>query len=104
MKRTYLITLIIISILFTGCTLPKINIFSSKTYPLKEYTLEGTGADKILLIPVEGMISDIAKKGMLSTTQSVVEQVVSQLNKARNDKQTKSGPVKNKFSRWHNYR
>lgn len=30
------------------------------------------------------------KKGMLSTTQSVVEQVVSQLNKARNDKQIKA--------------
>lgn len=90
MKKTYLITLIIISILFTGCTLPKINIFSFKTDPLKEYTIEGTGADKILLIPVDGMISDIPKKGMLSTTQSVVEQVVSQLNKARNDKQIKA--------------
>jgi protease-4 len=90
MKRTYLITLIIISILFTGCTLPKINIFSFKTDPLKEYTIEGTGADKILLIPVDGMISDIPKKGMLSTTQSVVEQVVSQLNKARNDQQIKA--------------
>jgi len=90
MKRTYLITLIIISTLLMGCALPKINIFSFQTDPLKEYTLEGTGTDKILLIPVEGMISDNPKKGVLSTTQSVVEQVVSQLNKARNDKQIKA--------------
>ena len=90
MKRTYLMTLIVISILFTGCSLPQINIFNPKIDPLKEYTLEGTGADKILLIPVEGMISDIPKKEMLSTKQSVVEQVVEQLNKARDDKKIKA--------------
>jgi protease IV len=89
MKRTYLIILIAVSILITGCSFPKVNIFGGKPEPLKEYTLEGIGADKILLIPVEGMISDVPKKEMFSTTQSVVERVVEQLKKAQNDKKIK---------------
>ena len=33
--------------------------------PLKEFTLEGSGTDKILLIPVNGLISDMPKKGII---------------------------------------
>ena len=69
--------------------MPKVNLFKTTPDPLKEYTLEGTTADKILLIPVNGMISDKPKKGFLSESPSLVEQVVVQLNRAQKDRQIK---------------
>jgi protease-4 len=90
MKRPYFIILTSILVLIIGCATPKINIFSVTPDPLKEYTLEGTGADKILLIPIYGLISDNPKKGLITATPSLVEQVVSQINKAQKDKQIKA--------------
>ena len=90
MKRHYFIILTSILVLIIGCATPKINIFSVTPDPLKEYTLEGTGADKILLIPVNGLISDSPKKGLLTPSPSLVEQVVLQINKAQKDKQIKA--------------
>jgi protease-4 len=90
MKRPYLIILMLALVLIMGCTTPRVNIFSVTPDPLKEYTLEGTGAEKILLIPVNGLISDSPKKGLLTTTPSLVEQVVLQINKAQKDKQIKA--------------
>src|SRR5450830_686628 len=90
MKRQYFIILTSILVLIMGCATPRINIFSVTPDPLKEYTLEGTGADKILLIPVNGLISDSPKKGLITTSPSLVEQVVLQINKAQKDKQIKA--------------
>ena len=90
MKRHYFIILTSILVLIMGCATPRINLFSVTPDPLKEYTLEGTGAEKILLIPVNGLISDSPKKGLLTTTPSLVEQVVLQINKAQKDKQIKA--------------
>lgn len=90
MKRPYLIILMLALVLITGCATPRINLFSPIPDPLKEYTLEGVGTEKILLIPVNGMISDSPKKGLITTSPSLVEQVVSQINKARMDKQIKA--------------
>jgi protease-4 len=90
MKRYYFVILTASLVLITGCATPRINIFSVTPDPLKEYALEGTGADKILLIPVNGMISDSPKKGLLTASPSLVEQVVSQINKAQKDKQIKA--------------
>jgi protease-4 len=90
MKRRYFIILAAILVLIMGCATPRVNIFSVTPDPLKEYTLEGTGAEKILLIPVNGMISDSPKKGLITTTPSLVEQVVSQINKAQKDKHIKA--------------
>jgi protease-4 len=42
------------------------------------------------LIPVNGMISDSPKKGLITTSPSLVEQVVLQINKAQKDKQIKA--------------
>jgi len=58
--------------------------------PLKEFTLEGTGSDKVLLISVTGTISDSPKKDLISSSPSVVEEVVAQINKAKKDKQIKA--------------
>ena len=90
MKRYYFIIVASILVLIMGCAAPKFNIFNETPDPLKEYTLEGAGADKILLIPVNGLISDNPKKGLITATPSLVEQVVSQINKAQKDKQIKA--------------
>ncbi|HLZ20084.1 MAG TPA: hypothetical protein VKO67_10735, partial [Smithellaceae bacterium] len=57
MKRIVLIALCALFLL-GGCASPRLNIFDQTPNPLQEYTLEGGGKDKILVIPVNGMISD----------------------------------------------
>lgn len=76
--------------LLSACSAPRLNIFDTTPNPLREFTLEGKGKDKILIIPVSGMISDAPKQGMFSTSPSLVEQVVVQLNKAQNDPSIKA--------------
>jgi len=90
MKKIYLIIAPILIVLIAGCSMPRVDLFKATPDPLKEYTLEGAGADKILLIPVNGMISDNPKKGLISTSPSLVEQVVAQIYKAEKDKQIKA--------------
>lgn len=72
-----------------GCIKPKISVFPDRTDPLEEYTLQGKGDEKILLIPVKGFISD-SSKGVLSRRPGTVQEVVSQLNKAEQDKKIKA--------------
>lgn len=67
-----------------GCS-PKIRLFSDGEDPLTEYTLEGEGRLKVLVIPVRGVLSDAPDKGWVRTRPSVVEQIVSQLRKAEKD-------------------
>lgn len=88
--RSALIVTIIISILMSGCAGPQFKLFPDATDPLKEFTLEGNGTDKILLIPVRGVISDNPKRGLLGTSPSMVQQLVSQLQKAERDKNIKA--------------
>ncbi len=90
MKRFYLITILLSMILIAGCATPRINLFDAAPEPLKEFTLEGAGADKVLLISISGLISDSPKKDFLSSSHSVVDNVVAQINKARKDKHIKA--------------
>lgn len=83
-----------ILILVTACSLPRIKLFTDEIDPLKEYTLEGSSADKILLIPVQGLISDNPQKSFVRSLPSMVQQVVSQLRKAENDKHIKALLIK----------
>ena len=89
MRSRYL-TIIILLISLTACSGPQVRLFREAPEPLREFTLEGVGKDKILLIPVTGLISDMPKKGVLRTSPSLVEQIVLQLNKAEKDKQIKA--------------
>ena len=90
MQRHYFIIATLVMIMVTACSGPRIKLFSEAPEPLKEFTLEGRGTDRILLIPVNGLISDMPKKGLIGTSPSLVEQVVSQMNKAENDKRIKA--------------
>ena len=94
MKRLYLIVGMLVLSLLTACAGPQVKLFTDATDPLKEFTIEGSGGDKILLVPVRGTISDNPKKGLLSSSPSMVEQVVSQLKKAEQDKRIKAVLIK----------
>jgi protease-4 len=90
MRKWYSIILLLILILTSACGGPRIKLFSDATEPLKEFTLEGRGSDKILLIPMHGIITDTPKERFLVQSQSMVERVVSQLNKAEKDDHIKA--------------
>jgi protease IV len=90
MRTTRFITIIIVLILITACSIPRIRLFGDAADPLREYTLEGGGSDRILLISVQGTISDTPQKGLVRSSPSMVQQVVSQLKKAEQDERIKA--------------
>ncbi|MHB9098156.1 MAG: signal peptide peptidase SppA [Syntrophales bacterium] len=90
MRTTRVLTAIIVLFLVTACSLPRIRLFGDAADPLREYTLEGSGSEKILLISVQGTISDMPQKGVLRSSPSMVQQVVSQLKKAEKDQRIKA--------------
>ena len=89
-QRIPLAVLLIAGLFFNGCVKTQIKLFTDGTVPFEEYTLEGTGDEKILLIPVEGTISDSPKRGWLRDRPGLVENVVAQLRKAEKDPQIKA--------------
>jgi protease IV len=89
LNRTYLVaSLLLVLLLCGGCIKPKITIFPDNTEPLQEFTLQGSGKQKILIVSIKGFISD-SHRGFLSKT-SMVEEIVSQLKKASKDKEIKA--------------
>jgi protease-4 len=90
MKKIIFLTALSAIFLLSACSMPRLNIFDTTPNPLQEFTLEGKGKEKILIIPVNGMISDAPKQDFLGTKPSLVEQVVVQLNKAQGDPQIKA--------------
>ncbi len=88
--KTNVLTVICLTLLLSACSAPMFNILNTTPSPLQEYTLEGDGKDKILIIPVDGMISDAPKQDIFMTKPGLVEQVVVQLNKARSDSRIKA--------------
>lgn len=72
-------------LLFTGCA-PKIKVFGSHaTDPLKEVVVEGKGGDKLALVYLKGFLASQPKQGMLRTTPSQVQELVSALQLAAQD-------------------
>ncbi|HSM47942.1 MAG TPA: S49 family peptidase, partial [Draconibacterium sp.] len=89
MKKIFLI-LVISALVLSGCGAPQIKLFTDSTDPLKEFTLEGKGREKILIIPIRGLISNAPDERLLSTKPSVVQEVVSQLKRAEDDENIKA--------------
>lgn len=89
----YLILLWVIFLL-SSCAAPRIGFFSIDSFPLKEYTLQGTEKGKVLLISVKGNISDDVKKEFLRTRPSMVQEIVSQLRMAEKDRQIRALVIK----------
>ncbi|MDM8535350.1 signal peptide peptidase SppA [Desulfobacterales bacterium HSG17] len=76
--------------ILSGCISPKISIFPYGQSSLKEYTLEGTGEQKILVIPIQGTISNKSQKGIFKKKQGMVSRIVSHLKKAEKDASIKA--------------
>ena len=90
MRKTMLPLLAVITLIFAGCTSPKIRLFPSQADPLKEFTLEGQADQKILVIPIRGVISDASREGLIRTRPSLLQEVVSQLRLAQDDERIKA--------------
>jgi protease-4 len=73
-----------------ACSTPKIYLFKDATEPFKEFTLQGKEKGKVVVIPIQGIISDHPRKGLLHSQPSMVEEFVSQLNLAEKDSAVKA--------------
>ncbi len=90
MRKMWLFVLALTLLSIMGCTAAKIRLFPSQADPLKEFTLEGTADQKILVIPVRGIISDTPREGFIRTRPSLVQEVVSQFRLAEDDQKVKA--------------
>ena len=59
-----------------GCA-PKFNLFGDRSAPLEESTLRGSGADKVLLVQVRGVIASDPNEGLWRRRPGLVQEVVS---------------------------
>lgn len=89
MRKRFLVVVISVLII-SGCGAPEVKLFTDSTDPLQEFTLEGKTKEKILIIPIRGLISTAPDEGFLSTRPSLVQEVVSQLKRAKDDKNIKA--------------
>ena len=80
---------LMVGVVTVGCA-PKIRLFTDGTVPYSEFTLKGTGDDKILMIPIEGKISTAPSRGLLRDRPGLVQNVMAQLRKAETDEQIKA--------------
>jgi len=71
--------------------MPKVTLFGDRDEPLKEYTLQGSGKGKILVLSIDGVISDKPEEHMLRGSQpSMVQQTVAYLKHAEQDPEIKA--------------
>jgi protease-4 len=57
---------------------------------LQEFTIQGKGPGKVLVVPIRGVISDVPGKGLFYSKPSLVQEVISQLRLAEQDKDIKA--------------
>ena len=72
-----------------GCA-PKINLFEGGSEPLREYTLQGGGEDRVLLMHVAGVIDNDPQREEFGFRPSLVQEVVSRLDMAAEDDRVKA--------------
>ncbi len=73
-----------------ACGAPRLTVFPDRSDPLKEFTLQGEGRQKVLLVHIEGSVSDRPRGGLFGRRESLVQAVVSRLRKARTDRDVKA--------------
>ncbi|WP_421903992.1 signal peptide peptidase SppA [Maridesulfovibrio sp.] len=93
MKKIFLTIFILASIALCGCQ-PRMNLFPDGTDPLLEKKLQGEGEDKVLVISIDGTISDEGKRGLLGSSPSLVQEVSSRLKLATEDEDIKALVIK----------
>lgn len=85
-KKPALILLLILGPLLGGCSLVKLNLTPGVT-PFEEKVVSGEGDHKVLMIPIEGVISNMKKRSLMGGQYDVgmVEKVRETLIKAGED-------------------
>lgn len=91
--RKYMIFLILFLVAAVISCAPRIKLYPDATDPLKEFTISGAGKEKVLMIPITGILSD-KSRGTFTTKPSLVQEVVSQLELAEKDKAVKAVVLK----------
>jgi len=91
LKKTAL-SLVAVTAMFgvNSCIAPNIKLFTDSRDPLKETVLEGHGEEKVLVIPVKGIISDMPDYGLITTRPSMLQEIMSQLKLASKDPSIKA--------------
>lgn len=89
-QKTKWILMPLLALAITGCTSIKLNLFTGKSDPLQEFTLSGSGKDKVLIIPINGMISNSADFSLLSEHAGMLENITAQLQCAKEDPEIKA--------------
>jgi len=79
----------VLAVLCSGCTFVNLNLFVDKSKPLREFTLSGESSEKILIIPIDGVISNQDEFSLLTEDPGMVESVVAQLKLAEQDDDVK---------------
>jgi protease-4 len=87
--KPYRWLLIVAALLTAGCSLPKMTLFGESREPLQEFVLQGSGPGKILLLSIDGTISDRPQERILRTQPSMVQQAVAYLKHAEQDPEIK---------------
>ena len=90
MRKFFIVPLLIIAFFIAACTSPKIRLFPSQEDPLQEHTLQGKDNRKVLVIPVQGIITDQPDQGFIRTRPGMVQEIVSQLRLAAEDEDIKA--------------
>lgn len=94
MKRVLMLCALCASLaVAAGCVSTR-GIFEPEASPLKEYTLQGSGKDKVLLVPIDGFISDERNEGFLQSSPSMLQEVVATLRKAARDESVRAVVLK----------
>ena len=84
-----LFTTILIAMFSFGCAGPRVTLFSDASDPLREVILDGSADDKVLVVPITGVITDSPKRSIMRTMPSLVQEVVSHLQLAEEDERVK---------------
>lgn len=86
----FILLLTVLSLAAPGCA-PKVKLFSGPgDEPLKEFTLQGGGPDKILLLSIRGTISARPNSGLLSERPSMLQEALARLEMAEQDDDVKA--------------
>jgi len=87
--RSFLI-IAALALLASACVNPKINLFPDSTEPLKEFTLQGEGKEKVLVVHIKGFISDSPSSSVFQSRPSMMQEIVSQFRRAEEDENIKA--------------
>ncbi|MFZ7127307.1 MAG: signal peptide peptidase SppA [Desulfobacterales bacterium] len=83
--RRYAWVWLCMTLVLTGCVAPSVSLFPDRTRPFQEVTLEGSAREKVLLLVMDGVITDMPRQGLLRDRPSPVQEVVARLRRAEKD-------------------